>query len=572
MLWAIGITSVRAQSDQSSATETPGQTITLELHGLSQNLKNLVLSNIAKHPKIKLDEVPGYSEKLKQNTLTSLQAAGFYNSRASVKHASYKANSTIALYVEPGKPVRIRTVEINLTEPDDFRKTVSKLPLTKGSRFNHAEYENSKAALLKTAQFLGYFDAKFTRSQVLVTKKDKSADIYIDFDTGKRYDIDKVVYKQDLYPADFLSRWQNFEVTVPYRANYVSDLTVNLQNSGYFKRVRVRPNIKMASNHKVPLMVELEPHAENTVGFGLGFATDTGPRVKTNWLRPHTNSAGHSLETNASISQLRQDLSASYRIPHRRFPAHNHYSADFGILNHRTDDTFSQLRTLEFTDHRLTKRKWYRDVFLRLENERFNVGGEKDKVNLLLPGFGFSRVQSVGGINPQKGKFFSFRVMAARRSLLSDINMLRATAKAKFLNSWNRKHYLISRVELGALSTDSFELVPATHRFFAGGDNSIRGFGYQAISPLNSNNESTGGQYVTTGSVEYNHYLTEKFAIAAFIDAGRAFNTSSEPTRQGIGLGLRWRSPVGPLRLDLAHGIDNDDSSYRLHLAIGPEL
>ena len=564
--------SAKAQSDPPSAPDTQTQKITLELHGLSQTLKNLVLSNIDEHPQITTDEVPGYSEKLKQSTLTSLQSAGYYQSKVTVKHASYKSHSSIAIYVDPGTPVRIRTIEINVTEPDEFKKTTDELPLTKGARFDHRKYENSKAALLKTAQVLGYFDAKFTRSQVLVSKRDKSADIYVDFDTGKRYDINKVVYKQDLYPEGFLARWQNFEVTVPYRANYISDLTVNLQNSGYFKRVRVTPDIKMAINHKVPLVVELEPHAENTVGFGAGFATDTGPRLKTNWLRPHTNSAGHSLETNASVSKLRQDLSASYRIPHHRFPAHNHYSADFGVLNHRTDDTFSQLRTLEFTEHRLTKRKWYRDVFLRLENERFNVAGDKDKVNLLLPGFGFSRVNSVGGINPQKGRFFSFRLMAARRTLLSDINMLRATAKAKFLNSWDRKHYLISRVELGALNTDSFENVPATHRFFAGGDNSVRGFGYQAISPVNSNNESIGGQYLTTGSIEYNHYFTEKFAVAAFLDAGRAFNNSSDPTRHGIGLGLRWRSPVGPLRLDLAHAINNEDSPYRLHLAIGPEL
>lgn len=565
-----------SNASEQLANASGRQFVRLELKGLEKNLHSQVLTYLGDPPRLDTADIPAYVKTLEKSADQALQAIGYYNSQISARHASYKNNTTIALRINAGLPVRIREVAVNLNqeaaELKDFQQTLKRLSLYTDNVFNHETYENAKSSLLKTAQLLGYFDAKFTRSQVLVSKTDKSADIFIDFDTGTRYSISQVIYKQDLYPEEFIERWQDFEVSVPYRANYVSDLTVSLQNSGYFKHVRVVPDLQLAVDHKLPLIIDLIPAEENTVGVGVGYATDSGPRLKSNWLRPHTNSLGHTLETKTSISNLRQDLSFSYRMPHRKSPATNNYSIDAGILNLATDDTYSQLRTLEFGDHRLTKNKWRRDIFLRLENERFKVGSDKDVITLLLPGIGFSRVISKGGINPESGKYFSFQLMAARRSLLSDINMLRFTAATKVLKSWNRKHYLITRAELGALNTDSFERVPTTHRFFAGGDNSVRGFSYQEISPRNTDNDATGGQFLTTASIEYNRYLTDKFAVAAFVDSGRAFNESSEPSRTGIGFGLRWRSPVGPLRVDLAHGLNNNDSPYRIHLAIGPEL
>ncbi len=523
-----------------------------------------------------IEEIPEYINALKSNATRSLQAIGYYKSEISAKHSSYKTSTTIKLHIKAGAPSRLRAIEINLSSNDndrsEFHKELRSLELMQGQVFNHGTYEQAKAKLVKTAQFLGYFDAKFNRSQVLISKTDNSADVFIDYDLGDRYNISHVIYNQDLFTNNFLSKWQNFETTVPYRASYVRDLTVNLQKSGYFNKVRVVPDIQSASNYELPLIVDLTPTKENSVGMGIGFATDTKLRFKTNWLRPHTNRHGHTFESNASVSKSRQDFSVGYRLPQKSNPANNTYSLDIGLLNERTDDTFSQQRTLEIAEHRLTKSKWQRNLFIRLENNRFDVGDSTDKINLLLPGVELTRLSSTSGIHPNKGRYFSMRIMAAQRSFFSDLNMLKATATGKLLTSWDEKNYLIARTELGALHTSSFDRVPTTHRYFAGGDNSIRGYSYQEISPKNENNESIGGQFLTTASVEYNRYFSEKFAVAAFTDAGRAFSDNSEPTRIGIGIGLRWRSPVGSLRIDLAHGIDNDNSPYRIHLAIGPEL
>jgi len=242
---------------------------------------------------------------------------------------------------------------------------IDTLPTKKGQIFNHGDYERTKDLLHSKARNLGYFDAKFNRSQVLVTRKTQTAEVFIEFDSGVRHNIQEVKYETTLFDDAFLKRWQPFGEGIPYRASHTLKLTQNLQNSGYFKFVRVRPRTELIHGTDIPLVVELEPASENVMSLGLGFATDTGVRVKASWLRPHHNDKGHIVTGETSISRLRQEISASYQIPHRRSPATGKYTLDLGILNHRTEDTYSQLRTLNISDQRLTKHDWYRDVFLR---------------------------------------------------------------------------------------------------------------------------------------------------------------------------------------------------------------
>ena len=517
-----------------------------------------------------------YQEELERRISISLQAVGFYHPNIEFTTTTRHNNTKIEVHIETGNPVRVDTLDLKLSGPastnSEFMQQIASLPLARGDIFNHQKYEQTKNLLISTARNLGYFAASFTRAQVLVTQKNRQADIFLHFSSGQRYRISTVDYKSTLFSKDFLQRWQPFQGVVPYRTSYVSDLTRNLQNSGYFKYVRVTPQLEKSVGNHVPLLVELESSSENVVSVGAGYATDSGPRIKGNWLRPHHNRAGHALEASASISELRQQLSAGYRIPHKHRPETDNYSFDLGILNHRTDDTFSQLRTFDISDHRQLNSGWRRDIFLRGENERFRVGSQKNRINLLLPGISFSRTNSPGGLYPENGSYLSFRLLAGSRKLLSDIDLLRATASAKHLRSWGNKHFLISRAELGGLYSNRLNQVPASHRFFAGGDASVRGFAYQSISPVNTNNERIGGQFLTTASLEYNYTIREQWALATFIDSGRAFTDSSDPYRVGIGFGLRWLSPVGPLRVDVGYGVSEDNHPVRLHLSIGPRL
>ena len=328
-----------------------------------------------------------YQEELERRISISLQAVGFYHPNIEFTTTTRHNNTKIEVHIETGNPVRVDTLDLKLSGPastnSEFMQQIASLPLARGDIFNHQKYEQTKNLLISTARNLGYFAASFTRAQVLVTQKNRQADIFLHFSSGQRYRISTVDYKSTLFSKDFLQRWQPFQGVVPYRTSYVSDLTRNLQNSGYFKYVRVTPQLEKSVGNHVPLLVELESSSENVVSVGAGYATDSGPRIKGNWLRPHHNRAGHALEASASISELRQQLSAGYRIPHKHRPETDNYSFDLGILNHRTDDTFSQLRTFDISDHRQLNSGWRRDIFLRGENERFRVGSQKNRICLL---------------------------------------------------------------------------------------------------------------------------------------------------------------------------------------------
>lgn len=548
--------------------------ISLIIAGLNDSLETQVRAFIAQPENEDLKNLPEKIDQMVDDSKKSLHALGYYNATASARNSSYKNSTIIELRIDKGKPTVIKNITLDITGEaatnTEFQTLLLLLPIQEGQIFNHGDYERSKDLIHSTARNLGFFNATFTRTQVLVSRKKYSAEIFIEFDSGIRHNIKEVNYNTNLFDKAFLKRWQPFESGVPYRASHALKLTQNLQNSGYFKFVRVKPETDLNEDGSIPLIVELEPASENIMSLGMGYATDTGVRVKGSWLRPHHNEKGHILKGDTSISRLRQEVSASYQIPHRLSPATGKYSFDFGILNHRTEDTYSQLRSMNISDQRLTKDDWYRDIFLRWENENTDDGN--DRINLLLPGIGFSRTISSGGLKPDKGSFQSIRLLGGSEKLLSDINMLRVTASAKKLKSWNKKHYLITRLDLGFLKSESFARVPPSHRFFAGGDNSVRGFSYQSISPLNNDKEATGGQFLTTASAEYNFYLRDRWALAGFVDTGRAFIDSDAPYRVGVGAGLRWLSPVGPLRIDFGIGVSEKDRPMRLHLAIGPQL
>jgi len=570
------VTLILLLSNPTFSSPNPQAKLQISIAGVTATLEKQIRAYIGDSSPDDLDNLPAYLTELESRVKSSLQAFGFYHPTVELDTTDRYTTTVIAIRIETGKPVRIGVLDLKLSGPastnSEFQSQIAKLPLRSGDIFNHQKYEQIKNLLISNARNLGYFAANFTRAQVLVTKKERLANVHLHFSSGERYNISTVDYKSTLFPKEFLQRWQPFEGVVPYRTSYVSELTKNLQNSGYFKYVRVTPQLEKSIDRHVPLLVELESSSENVISIGAGYATDSGPRVKGNWLRPHHNRHGHAFEASTSVSLLRQQLSAGYRIPHSRQPDTGNYSLDLGVLNHRTDDTFSQLRTADISDHRQIKNGWHRDLFLRWENETFTVGDEKRRINLLLPGISFSKTRSTGGLYPKRGNYLSFQLLAGNRKLLSDIDLIHATVSTKHLRSWHNKHFLITRAELGGLYSNHYDKVPTSHRFFAGGDASVRGFAYQSISPVNANNESVGGQFLTTASIEYNYTFKEQWALAAFIDAGRAYKKTSDPYRVGIGFGVRWLSPVGPLRIDVGYGVSEDNHPVRLHLSIGPQL
>ena len=217
---------------------------------------------------------------------------------------------------------------------------------------------------------------------------------------------------------------------------------------------------------------------------------------------------------------------------------------------------------------------WLQVLSMRWEGERFNIGDDETGTSsLFLPGAGYSKLYADSALDPSKGYRLQFDVTGAHRALLSTVDVLHVSMLAKGLYTVFNNHRFLSRVQVGGVGTNSFEDVPPSLRFFAGGDQSVRGYGYETLSPENDNGVEVGGRFLLVGSVEYQYQFANRWRAAMFVDHGNAVNDPKDPLATGAGVGIRWISPVGPLRLDVAKGLDPEfGGGWRLHFSMGPEL
>ncbi len=512
--------------------------------------------------------------QIEQEAVKALEVLGYYHASAKLKYVGREFSTIMQLRVAPGVPTVVTDVEFDIEGPDDaihlLNRTRRELPLQRGDVLNHQRYEESKNLLFNAARNHGYLESRFLKNQVLVNRDSRTAHMHISMQTGPRYRLGKIGFDTTLFDQKTMERWLPFGKGAHYDAAQLHTLSYQLQKSGYFSSVKVTPELALASDGVVPVTVDVVPKPENLLSIGAGFASDTGARLRGNWLRPHHNRYGHRLELNAGISKPKQQLSSSYSVPYARNPVTNYFSAQLGIQNTRTDDTYAQSRSAEIGDHRRVGRGWNRDLILRWEREDFNTGERMQQTTLLLPGFSIYRTTTEGGLHAKSGSRVTARFLVGGTDFHSDINLQHFSASAKVMHQFKRNHDLLARIELGAIETNDFDRVPVSHRFFAGGHSSIRGFAFQSISPIDENGALAGGRYLTTTSLEYSYSFAHNWSIAAFVDTGRAYNDTDESFHTGIGTGIRWRSPIGPVRLDLASGVESD--TVRMHLAIGPQF
>lgn len=518
-----------------------------------------------------------YVSALPDLALDALSALGYYSATVRIDESVTDENTKITITVTPNDPVLVEAIDVSVTGAgmDDlaYKPVLLELPIVKGAIFVSADYEAVKAVLQDKAQDLGYFDFTFSKTEVRVSRKQLSAKIKLEADTGVRYTYGPILFEQDKFQKSFLDRWLPFNEGDPYESGLIGELTQNLQNSGYFKSVRVQPQQDRRYGKTIPVKVDLTPKDDNQVAVGVGYQTDTGPRTKLTWGKPLVNRWGHSATVELGLSENEQTTSLSYRIPRRKQPLYNYWGVEFGLRNADEDNIESLLSTLNFQRVSRTRSEWTESLFIRWERERFTISGDQETTDLVLPGVSYSRTRSKGSPFPVWGQSSSIQVLGGSTRALSSIDFFKTLGTFRYLRALSDRNTLIGSIQYGAIQSNDYDRVPTTQRFFAGGDRSVRGFKYRDLSPRNVKDEAVGGRYLEVLSLEYNYRFLDRWSGALFADAGRAFNSFREPYSVGAGVGIRWQSPVGPFRIDIATPIsDNDEGGFRVHLSLGPDL
>ncbi len=303
---------------------------------------------------------------------------------------------------------------------------------------------------------------------------------------------------------------------------------------------------------------------------GIGYTTDTGPRTRLSYENRYLNPAGHKIFADSTLSEVQAQVNGNYVIP-LEDAARQSLNFAVGFSSDNTDSFESKQLKLQTALRNENSSGWQQSVFVEFQRDDFVVDVQEATTKLTMPGVSISKTRADNLINPSQGwKLFS-QVRGASDSVLSDSTFIQASANAKYVTSFGRSR-LLTRLDLGATWIDDTIELPASLRYFAGGDQSIRGYEYQALGPLNDNGEVVGGKQLIVGSVEYDFLFRNNWRMAVFADSGSAFDDRSAfEFQHSAGIGIRWLSPIGQIRLDLAHPFDAEES-FRIHITMGPDL
>ena len=509
----------------------------------------------------------------------ALQAFGYYEAVTSIIFSSTPDCTTAEIDVVPGRRMQVNKVKLviegDAANDPEFKQSLSDLPIKEGEYLNHDNYTHTKSLIESTAAELGYLDGRFVTSELKIDMDSYVAKALFQFNSGERYKLGKISVHQNpqVLRDDLIYRLIEAHVGENYLADQVVQIQDRLSTSGYFKQVEARPSLTETEDKTIPVDVYVTPSERHKFSASFGFATDEGFRSRLGYTNRWWNDRGHRLGGEIRLSQSEQGISTNYDIP-REHPSDEWLRFTAGFRQ-RDVDTF-QTQEGRIGVNESKRRPWniMENRFVSISRENFDIGNEHGLGTFVIPGIRWERRVVDDELYPNRGLDLSLEFRGATDALVSDTSFIRSNLHAHYLRALGYGFRAFIRSDLGAMWVDQFRALPPSERFFAGGDNSIRGYDFQELGPVNKEGFVIGGSYVGIISFELEKYLTDKWGIAGFVDTGNAFGGPGKDTglKTGVGFGLRWRSPVGPLRFDIAHPLDDDDTLFRIHLRIGPDL
>ena len=555
------------------------------IEGLKGELKDNAVAWLGQLPETPQERL-NFTVSAEEKVRLSLQALGYYRPQIAIDIQRSEPVWQMAVAVEPGEPVRIRRVDVQVLgeagEDEAFQALLEKLPFAPDDVLHHGVYDDFRRRLQSLGQQLGYFDGKIVRSRVEVEASGGHADIELIYDGGRRYHFGQLIYDEEQISSAQLAALRTFEEGDPFQLAALQELQVQLRRTLFYSSVIIQPQLELVEDYRVPVRLSLLPAKRHSFDVGIGYSTDTEERLSVTWRTPKLNRWGHRQETRLQYSAVNPSGRVTYTIP----------------LTHPLDDflqLWARLEDNEFGDldsHQKelgTRRerrldKWISGYSVRWLDESWTIAGEHPTNEYLLPGASLSRRDRWAGsiVDPSAGFSQLYQVEVAGKDFGSDVDLVRLTTHLRVVYTPWVDHRLVGRLELGAAlisDEDRTSLAPSLN-FFAGGSQSIRGYAYQSLG-----NEITvtgddgqqrtlvvGGDRLVTSTLEYQYYLNKNWRAAVFVDAGDAFDDGEFEANVGAGFGIHFLTPVGAVRVEMANSVTEDNPSWRLHLNIGAEF
>ena len=517
----------------------------------------------------------------------ALEPFGYYSPTIRIEEARSNGGLAIIVHVERGEPVRVRESDVSIVGPGGedpyLLGDIQAFRPAPGEVFDHPTYDSSRDGISRRLGERGYFDADFLHREVRVTRADLAADIELTWDSGFRYDMGPTVFHQDFFRPGLLDKLVTWEEGSYFHQGKLDRLRQSLVRLDFFNAIDIQPRPQDASDDfRVPIDVNLVLAKRTAYTAGLSYGSESGLGVRFGMERRYVNSRGHKLVTDLDYARNRKNLLVQYRMPAFAW-LDGWYTIAASAYDEQTD--YIELRHAKLLASRsgeLTER-WTAVASLVALRERWSYDTDVDTgerayahSTLVYPELTGNYVGVDNRLFPRHGLGASVALRGGASGAGSDTSFVQGWGNATWFQGIGAADRLILRAEGGATWTDDLVALSPSLRFFAGGDRSIRGYAWREVGPRTPppDNFALGGRYVVTASAEYEHYFNGgPWGMAAFVDTGDAFDNKNDfSLRTGIGVGARWRSPIGGVHIDIAHGLDNPDSSFQLYLSLGARL
>ena len=561
------------------------ETIRIEVDGvdraIADNIRGfLTLGRYAERNDVTDSQVRRLADRAVDEAADAMRPFGFYEPIIKSRTSRDDARWIVRLKVKPGEPVLVKSVDVRIKGPGAEHAALNGLAaasaLQPGVRLEHASYDRLRNDLLRTALENGFLDARLTRRELIVNPVERTASAHLELDTGGLYRFGAVEIEQDVLRDELLERFVRFETGQVFSNDRIRSTQFALEDSNFFSNVTTAPGQRDPETLTVPVTIRGEPIKRDRYTVSLGYGTDTDVRGRFAWENRRVNTRGHRLRFEVTASSVLQEVVTRYIIPVGD-PALEKLEFSAGYINEELGDLESERYEL-IAGLTQAMGDWQRVLFFKVNDETTDFpDGTSNQQLLLIPGISYASMPPNFLTGWMRTAAYYFELSGSPETLGSDSSYLRFYSRAERVwplsgGPW----HLRLRGEFGTSWVSDFSELPASQRFFAGGDRSVRGFALDELSPtvetVNSAGEisrqSIGGEHKIVGSIELERDIFTNFRAAVFYDTGNAFSDWSTPLEYSVGVGLRWRLPMLLIGFDIAQALSDRDKNPRLHLNI----
>ena len=585
---------------------------------------NLDLLRWRGNARVDLEQLQRLVRDTPEQAKALIATEGYYSPQVSAGLDTNGGTPVARVIVEPGEPTLVSDIDLVLQgfvpfeqggAPYDAAALRNRWSLPVGARFRQADWEGAKRDLLREVVQSRFPRAQLVETSATVDPETRKASLRVVIDSGPEMRFGELrIRGLKRYPSTIITNLNKIRPGDEYSETALQALQSRLQETGYFSTVEVSADMRAVLNAEIqemkedgddaaapapsataqaaaqaaapdapavpgqaatgvkppapgptvlPVLVRVTENKQKNVEVGLGFSTDTGARAQVGY--DDLNVFGKRMKSDVIYEQKRQSARADFYWP--TTPDGYNDSVGGGV---EREDVRGEITTTASVSAR---RAWgtpelERSLTLEVLAEKREVAGLDTTYSRSIPlTYNVTRRKLDNLLQPTRGYALNWQVGVAPLPLLTDEKFIRGYTRGVYYRPVGETGTLILRGEAGAVFSKDKDGVPSSFLFRAGGDQSVRGYGYQQLG-VQEGNAIVGGRYLLTAGAEYQYWFRPPWGVAVFYDAGNAGDEFSDlHPKSGYGVGARWRSPVGPINVDVAYG--HAVKKARLHFSLG---